>query len=630
MASWEITGSNLDDLVVSYRTMGAAVALVAYVNPPLLNNLFEGVYLPQEGFSSALEIPKNIEPGLDERGRAGYLHFLANPDGWARLRDQRQLLDNLVNVTGDEAATFDMGRYVKVEKGFEKIKNLFMLFGVNPNTALKMGVKSTTRKFNRFLDIEWVAGGKDFAELRVKYHNPANVYPRGDLYTLGVLTAAIESFLPNAEVGITATISPFTGEIEQLKSDLLKKKERVSYSAADCVYQPGAGVHLYRFHWKKSSVSWREELAERLGTFLLNYALRSNPARRTARELQFLQAANILAREMERADTATIQALQAQRETLLAKSETAEARLALQEYISGVNHLFGQSRTLAHDNKNHCQAVYVEALKLLQHVLSLEEYTPFYKEALLQGRNIYRSLEQLVSDELASAAWKRAGISAREIFSRIDEMVGNDEMIMGGGTPVEMREIFCSSFLEPVINSLKKIYPSVELAVSLPERTNTYGDARLLKGAFTNLISNAVEASLPAGKVSLLVEQEQVAQIVYTIIKICQSGELSPDIADKLNRKESFTTKTHGHGIGAAASYNIITDLHHGSIEYESLGEKGEKGGRLIVRLRGEIPPQLEQPSSLVEVVDNHSLPGGIVDQQGDRCAARTVFKDSI
>jgi len=92
----------------------------------------------------------------------------------------------------------------------------------------------------------------------------------------------------------------------------------------------------------------------------------------------------------------------------------------------------------------------------------------------------------------------------------------------------------------------------------------------LLRAALVNLLVNAGEASSPNGTVNITPKSTVAGYRNILTLFISQSGKLDYDIAQRLNRGESFTTKEQGNGIGASAAYNIITGPYQGTIKYIS------------------------------------------------------------
>jgi signal transduction histidine kinase len=234
--------------------------------------------------------------------------------------------------------------------------------------------------------------------------------------------------------------------------------------------------------------------------------------------------------------------LEAEREAAIARADAAEARLTLEQQVSRVNETFGDLRTLAHDNKNYALTLLAEA----------------------------RTLTETLTDSTEVSAY------VNRITPILNEMIENDRIIMRGGIPIDIVETPYDDIMKPIIESIRKVYPDVAIHYHAPPaETIVRGDVRLLKAAFTNIISNAVEASQPDGSITITQRQVHRAKRTFTIIDINQTGYLSEEHAEKLNRGERFTTKPNGNATGASASYNIITGPHNGSIRYESKGEEG-------------------------------------------------------
>lgn len=600
------------DLVVSYRTMGAAVALVAQVRPTLLNDLFDGVRMPKEGFEQTLSLPPELERVLTQQGKEGYFHFLAHPDGWARLSDQRKLLENLVRGTNDEAAPYDMGRNVRQQREFETIKNVFMLFGINPNVALKQGLAKTNRRFNRFLTMEWVGGGKNYVDIEIQYFNQENVHPRGDLYSLGVLTAGIESFIPNADVHIEALVSPFDLVLEQRKELYLnnpQKRPRVSYTCRQCEYRPGEGRHLYRFHWKKKEMSWLERASERISIFFLNYAQRRNPMRSSIREWEETKIAERITQEMELKENAVRQRMVAQLREADAKREAAEARrleaearasaaeaqkreaeerarvmearLILERQVSGANEVFGHIATLAHHNKNLATIQLDRTVRFLEEIfVQYPEYRATLPSGIFQLTELLlSSIDQVISAPTSPETVRSAAVYVREALPRLQELIENERKMMQGGSPIDIKECRYAEIMEYVIGQVWPTHPSVSIRWKKQDFP-VHVDKYLLQTALLNLVSNAVEASEPKSIIDKGIVEIQERQVhcgpeaggrIITIIELLQSGYLSEEHAEKLNHLEKFTTKETGNGTGAVASYRIINAHNSGTIVYTPL-----------------------------------------------------------
>jgi signal transduction histidine kinase len=95
-------------------------------------------------------------------------------------------------------------------------------------------------------------------------------------------------------------------------------------------------------------------------------------------------------------------------------------------------------------------------------------------------------------------------------------------------------------------------------------------DADLLKQAVLNVIQNGAQAMPEGGRLDVILEESYKA----AILRIADQG---PGIPEEILGKIFdlyFTTKSGGSGIGLAMTYRIL-QLHHGSVEVESMPDRG-------------------------------------------------------
>jgi len=115
---------------------------------------------------------------------------------------------------------------------------------------------------------------------------------------------------------------------------------------------------------------------------------------------------------------------------------------------------------------------------------------------------------------------------------------------------------------------------------SLPVRA----DADLMKQAILNVVINGIQA-MPSGG-TLIVSASRDQETVHLEIQDCGTG-IPKDVQDKVFELY-FTTKKSGSGIGLAETYKIL-QWHHGSVEFESVAERGTTFRfRLPLVLNGE------------------------------------------
>ncbi len=98
------------------------------------------------------------------------------------------------------------------------------------------------------------------------------------------------------------------------------------------------------------------------------------------------------------------------------------------------------------------------------------------------------------------------------------------------------------------------------------------GNANLLKLMFLNIIRNAIEGVPHRGNIRLEISNQQAIGRIK--VRITDDGCGIPDeIAERIF-EDGFTTKDEGTGLGLATA-KLITELHNGSIEFESEVGKG-------------------------------------------------------
>jgi len=159
---------------------------------------------------------------------------------------------------------------------------------------------------------------------------------------------------------------------------------------------------------------------------------------------------------------------------------------------------------------------------------------------------------------------------------RLDRVV---QMLVDFTRPVELR--LKEQDLRPVILDMLALAAAelstrnVNLVSKTPKRPLTANiDADLLKQAILNVIQNGGQSMPGGGKLEVTLEEDTSQGSRAAILRIADEGTgISEDIREKIFDLY-FTTKNGGSGIGLAMTYRIL-QLHHGSVDVESNGERG-------------------------------------------------------
>lgn len=581
---------------VSHRTWLAIASFVAYHEPKQLDLLFQGIEFleksPQQELDSVL-FPRGVEEAISPITRQKYAHLKLTPRLFGNMETRLQLFGNLIEAMG-ATANFLVGRNIRVNRDIGALeaafitsaKGLFKIIKKNPGEVLKKHVPDANRALNTFLETEIVNVGPDYMDLRVEYVRPEDVSKEGDHYTLGVVLGGLEAIGAYKKITIQALQTPLPEADEALKASITQPG--VEYHYKGYIRREDSPVFLYRYYYQEPA-----RFLRRVGRALQDFSRRNLPSVMKRGELQNIRTARLLtAGEAER-DALALKEAMARAEAERARADAAEAKLTLEQQVSDVNRVFSDIQQLAHDNKNHVLELQAATVGYFRTLLETHSsYDPEHLEVIFQSdETLTTVLEGIIEDHKTPSFIRRGAEFTRLVHSSAEYtrgalhkfalIVENERAIMRGGMPITIVPVSYSTLIPSLIMDLRKVYPNVRIEYNPLVDFEVQGDVRLLKAAFTNLISNAVEASLPKGKVEIKAAQKTRGGRTFSVIDIYQSGLLPEDIAGKLNQGIKFTTKENGNGVGATASYNILTGPHHGSVSYVSLGEEG---GRVEIR----------------------------------------------
>jgi signal transduction histidine kinase len=173
--------------------------------------------------------------------------------------------------------------------------------------------------------------------------------------------------------------------------------------------------------------------------------------------------------------------------------------------------------------------------------------------------------------DTSPAAARHLEVIESEIH-RLDRVV---QMLVDFSRPVELelREQDLRTVVGDVLSLAAAELPArnVALVTSMPSAPLIANvDADLFKQAVLNVILNGAQSMPEGGKLEVVLEEDRKS----AILRISDEGVGIPDEVREKIFDLYFTTKTEGSGIGLAMTYRII-QLHHGSIDVQSRGERG-------------------------------------------------------
>jgi signal transduction histidine kinase len=173
--------------------------------------------------------------------------------------------------------------------------------------------------------------------------------------------------------------------------------------------------------------------------------------------------------------------------------------------------------------------------------------------------------------DTSPAAARHLEVIESEIH-RLDRVV---QMLVDFSRPVELelREHDLRTIVGDVLSLAAAELPArnVTLVTSMPPTPLIANvDSDLFKQAVLNVILNGAQSMPEGGKLEVVLEEDRKS----AILRISDEGVGIPDEVREKIFDLYFTTKTEGSGIGLTMTYRII-QLHHGSIDVQSRGERG-------------------------------------------------------
>jgi len=197
---------------------------------------------------------------------------------------------------------------------------------------------------------------------------------------------------------------------------------------------------------------------------------------------------------------------------------------------------------------------------------------------------ITRAAAQMLQNELGDTG--KPGEYTRVIQSEIDRVDRLVEQLLVYARPRPLqRSLVNVAALVEETSGLARVYAKQQ-GVTLNMQVDDdlpglMGDGDLLHQAVVNVLLNGIQATPPAGTVSLTAQTEHTS----VLLTVCDTGQgIAPDILPHIF-DPFFTTRDDGTGLGLSIVQQIVHD-HGGTVEMQSTPGQGAQ-----VRLRLPLTP---------------------------------------
>ncbi|NET73989.1 MAG: HAMP domain-containing histidine kinase [Sphaerospermopsis sp. SIO1G2] len=172
----------------------------------------------------------------------------------------------------------------------------------------------------------------------------------------------------------------------------------------------------------------------------------------------------------------------------------------------------------------------------------------------------------------------RAVIQAIHVFSRLDQ---------SGIKPFSVHESIDSTLMTLSSQFENQEYVNISIVKNYGDIPEAKGYANILNQAIMNIIQNSIDALIAEfnwdqeikTKPTIWIQSKFLTDVNKIMISIKDNGiGIDKKYQDRIF-EPFFTTKSSqkGTGLGLYTSYQIITDLHNGSLKYQDCSEGGSE-----------------------------------------------------
>ena len=146
--------------------------------------------------------------------------------------------------------------------------------------------------------------------------------------------------------------------------------------------------------------------------------------------------------------------------------------------------------------------------------------------------------------------------------------------------PLSMESLDVMEVVDDACRAVRPLAQSKQLTLhwEIGDEISVHGDARLLRRAVINVLTNAIKYTMPGGEIIIAVEREaNGAAISVTDTGIGLAPEDMPHIFERFYRADrSLLAHEEGSGLGLAI-VKMIAELHTGQVKVESVFGEGSR-----------------------------------------------------